>query len=281
MDRIDEYPADAAGAAEGMGLATDQTSRLAPEGPADGSLRRAPARTPSHSSSVAARRFTKVVLDLLHFIGYYVLLRRPGARLVRIAGFELAIRPTVYDPRYYRAPAYFADFISQLDLSGKTVADVCTGSGIQALAAARAGASAVVAIDINPNAVAAATVNASSNGFEHRVFPVLSDLFSAIEPSSQFDVILSNPPFCDGRAWDVADRAWRAGAGYEDIIPLFEQARKRLKSDGVMYLILSSYTDLEFLESVMQRAGFAPRIIREQRVFLETLVIYELRPAPC
>jgi methylase of polypeptide subunit release factors len=220
----------------------------------------------------------RAFVGLLHFIGYYALLKRPGTRLVRIAGFELTIRPTVYDPRYYRAPAFFAEFIDELDLSGKTVADVGTGSGLQALAAARAGASTVVAIDVNPSAVVTAAANAHANGFDHRVFPVASNLFSAIAPRARFDVILSNPPFCDGRAWDVADRAWRAGPGYSDIIPLFDQARRRLAPDGVMYLILSSHTDLEFIESVVQQAGFAPRIISERRVLLETLTIYQLRP---
>jgi methylase of polypeptide subunit release factors len=221
----------------------------------------------------------RVVLGLLHFIGYYVLLKRPGTRLTRIAGFELTIRPTVYDPRYYRAPAYFAEFISGLNLSGKTVADVGTGSGIQALAAARAGASRVVAIDVNPNAVATTAANARANGFEHCVFPVASNLFLAITPRPQFDVILANPPFCDGRAWDVADRAWRAGAQYKDITPMFDQARRRLVPDGVMYLILSSHADLEFVESVIEGAGLEARIISERRVFFETLTIYELRPA--
>lgn len=227
---------------------------------------------PRHSAN-------RVVLGLLHFIGYYVLLKRPGTRLARIAGFELTIRPTVYDPRYYRAPAYFAEFIGGLDLSGKTVADLGTGSGIQALAAARAGASRVVAIDVNPNAVVTTAANARANGFEHCVFPVASNLFLAIAPRPQFDVILANPPFCDGRAWDVADRAWRAGAQYKDITPMFEQARRRLLPDGVMYLILSSHSDLEFVESVIQRAGFEARVINERRVFFETLTIYELRPA--
>jgi release factor glutamine methyltransferase len=215
---------------------------------------------PRHSAN-------RVVLGLLHFIGYYVLLKRPGTRLARIAGFELTIRPTVYDPRYYRAPAYFAEFIGGLDLSGKTVADLGTGSGIQALAAARAGASRVVAIDVNPNAVVTTAANARANGFEHCVFPVASNLFLAIAPRPQFDVILANPPFCDGRAWDVADRAWRAGAQYKDITPMFEQARRRLLPDGVMYLILSSHSDLEFVESVIQRAGFEARVINERRVF--------------
>jgi hypothetical protein len=60
---------------------------------------------------------------------------------------------------------------------------------------------------------------------------------------------------------------------------MFEQARRRLLPDGVMYLILSSHSDLEFVESVIQRAGFEARVINERRVFFETLTIYELRPA--
>lgn len=234
---------------------------------------------PSVQSHGALGKFAnRAVVRLLHFIGYYVLLKRTDTRLIRIAGFELTISPTVYDPRYYRAPAYFAQFIGGLDLSGKTVADVGTGSGIQALAAVRAGATTVVAVDINPNAVATAAANARANGFEHRVVTVTSDLLSAIPPKPNFDVILSNPPFCDGRAWDIADRAWRAGPQYQDITPLFSQARERLAPGGVMYLILSSHTDLEFIGTVIQRTGFNVRIIGKQRVFFETLVIFELRP---
>lgn len=220
----------------------------------------------------------KAALDFLHVIGYYTLLKRPGTRTARIAGFELSIRPTVYDPRYYRAPEFFAEFIGELDLTGKKVADVGTGSGIQALAAARAGASRVLAIDVNPSAVAAAAANAQANGFANRVFPVLSNLFFSVDPAERFDVIFTNPPFCDGKAWDVADRAWRAGERYRDIAPLFDQARARLVPGGMMYMVISSHAELDVIEAIVTRAGFSPRVIRERRVLFETLLIYELRP---
>jgi methylase of polypeptide subunit release factors len=228
--------------------------------------------------SVLKKFANDVFVRVLHVIGYYTLLKRPGSRLARIAGFELTIGPTVYDPRYYRAPAYFAAFIGELDLSGKTVADLCTGSGIQALAAARAGASRVVAIDINPRAVAAAAANARANGFDDRVVAVASNLLSAIVPGPQFEVILTNPPFCDGPAWDIADRAWRAGPQYRDIAPLFEQARERLAPNGVVYLILSSHTDLECVGAFVGEAGFDARVAGWQQVLFETIIIYELRP---
>jgi release factor glutamine methyltransferase len=238
------------------------------------------ARTSLAPHRALRKSAAEVGIRVLHFLGYYALLKRTDTRLIRFAGFDLTISPTVYDPRYYRAPAFFAQFIGGLDLSGKTVADVGTGSGLQALAAARAGAETVLAVDVNPNAVATAAANARANGYEHRIVALTSDLLSAIPPTPKFDVILSNPPFCDGHAWDIADRAWRAGPQYRDIIPLFSQAHKRLASDGVMYVILSSHTDLEFIGGVMRQTGFEVRIISEQRVLFETLVIFELRPGP-
>jgi predicted nicotinamide N-methyase len=47
---------------------------------------------------------------------------------------------------------------------GRRVADIASGSGLVAIAAARAGAAAVTAYDIDPLAVAAIRVNADANG---------------------------------------------------------------------------------------------------------------------
>jgi predicted nicotinamide N-methyase len=49
---------------------------------------------------------------------------------------------------------------------GRRVLDVASGSGLVAIAAARAGAASVAAGDIDPLAVAAITVNASANGVD-------------------------------------------------------------------------------------------------------------------
>ena len=205
------------------------------------------------------------------------MLRRPGTRLIYAAGFRLTIRPTVYDPRYGVAPLFFANFIGRLDLSGKVIADLCTGSGIQALAAVRAGATRAVAIDINPVAATTAAENAGANGFGDRVLAVASNLLSAVAPGPHFDVILINPPFCAGEAWDVADRAWRAGPNYRDIAMLFEQARERLAPNGIVYLIISSKSDLGLLGNFIHRAGFSTERMSERFILLETFLIYQLR----
>ena len=128
-----------------------------------------------------------------------------------MAGFHLTVRPTVFHPRYFLTSKFFSNFLASLDLSGKKVADVGTGSGILALAAARAGATSVVAIDINPNAAESAAQNAYVNGLGGRVMAVGSDLLSGLAPTAKFDVILSSPPSFAGEPRDIADRAWHAG----------------------------------------------------------------------
>ncbi len=133
---------------------------------------------------------------------------------------------------------------SSENVPGKRVADVGTGSGILALAAARAGAASVVALDINPNAAKAAAENAHPNGLSKPIMVVGSNLLSALTPRPLFDLIVSSPPSFAGEPRDVADRAWHAGPNYRDIAMLFNQARKRLAFGGCMYVLFSTDSDL-------------------------------------
>jgi len=86
----------------------------------------------------------------IHFFSYHFILNRRQTTQTHVAGFRLIVRPMVFHPRYFLTSAFFARFLLNLDLSGKRVADVGTGSGILALAAAQAGAASVLALDISP-----------------------------------------------------------------------------------------------------------------------------------
>src|SRR5215470_12285212 len=160
----------------------------------------------------------------IHFFSYHLILKRRTTRTTRAAGFRLMVGPTVFHPRYFITSEFFAAFIGRLDLSGKRVADVGTGSGILALAAARAGAAQVTAIDINPNAALATAENARANGFGGQVTIMCANLLSALAPGALFDIIISSPPSFPGEPRDLADRAWHAGPNYRDIVALFDQA---------------------------------------------------------
>ena len=203
--------------------------------------------------------------------------KRRMTTISHAAGFRLLVPPTVFHPRYFLTSEFFASFLEDLDLSGKRVADVGTGTGILALAAARAGAPSVVAIDINPNAARAAAENARLNGLEG-IYAVCSDLLSAIAPVPLFDLILANPPDIPGEPSDLADQAWRAGSNYRVIAPLFEQTRERLAPGGRMYVLLSSEADLSALSAFIEQARFRVRLVKERSHLIESILLYELQP---
>src|SRR5271165_1239178 len=213
----------------------------------------------------------------IHFLSYHFILKRRTTRHTRAAGFRMIVPPTVFHPRYFITSEFFATFIGRLDLSGKRVADVGTGSGILALAAARAGAAKVTAIDINPNAALAVAQNARANGFGDRVTAMCSNLLSALAPDALFDVIITSPPSFPGEPRDLADRAWYAGPNYRDIALLFDQARERLVSGGRLYILLSSDSDLDLLSALMTRARFQARLAAERSLLIESFIIYSLQ----
>ncbi|HEY8418803.1 MAG TPA: 50S ribosomal protein L11 methyltransferase [Limnochordales bacterium] len=71
---------------------------------------------------------------------------------------------------YHPTTALCLEALDELVRPGDTVADIGTGSGILAIAAARLGASAVIAVDIDPTAVQAARENCRRNGVHERVW---------------------------------------------------------------------------------------------------------------
>jgi predicted nicotinamide N-methyase len=74
-------------------------------------------------------------------------------------------------------------------VKGRNVIDIASGSGLVAIAAARAGAAAVTAYDIDPLAAAAITINAGANGVA--VLAVCADVLDTDTPASpDIDVIL-------------------------------------------------------------------------------------------
>jgi predicted nicotinamide N-methyase len=89
------------------------------------------------------------------------------------------------------------------EVAGRTVLDVATGSGLCALAALLAGASHVLAADIDPFAQAAVGLNADLNGLQ--VDTTLDDLLAGPPPA--VDVVLAGDVFYeDGMAQAFA--AW-------------------------------------------------------------------------
>ncbi|HEY2671833.1 MAG TPA: 50S ribosomal protein L11 methyltransferase [Rugosimonospora sp.] len=97
-------------------------------------------------------------------------------------------------------------------VAGRQVLDVATGSGLVAIAAARAGAAHVRAVDIDPVAVTAVGCNAEANGVA--VDGVVADVLDG--DAAGFDVVLAGDAFyskaMSDRMTDFLRRAARRGA---------------------------------------------------------------------
>lgn len=120
--------------------------------------------------------------------------------------------------------------------------DLCTGSGVLAVAAAAHGCAEVLSVDISRRAVLAAWLNGRLNGF--RIRALRGDLYGPVA-GKRFDLIVSNPPYVPTPDGELPRRglarAWEGGPdGRAFIDRICAGAREHLQPGGVMLLVHSS-----------------------------------------
>jgi HemK-related putative methylase len=196
--------------------------------------------------------------------------------VARLQGFTLRVEPTVFHPAFFRSSRLLAAHVASLDLAGRRVLDMGTGSGFLGLWAARRGAE-VVALDANPRAVACARENAATNGLADRMRVLESDLFRALPAEAAFDLILWNPPFYPQDPEDAGALAWKAGRDYSSLRAFAADAGRFLARGGAVVLVLSSDVDRPLICSLFTDLGFAWRRLRASRGLFETLEVHEFR----
>jgi predicted nicotinamide N-methyase len=134
-------------------------------------------------------------------------------------------------------------------VSGRAVLDLAAGSGLVAVAAARAGARTVTANDIDPLALAATAANAEANGVEVRA--VEGDLLGT--GYAEADVVLAGDVFYSRQMAGRVLPFLRASADRGALVLVGDPGRAYLPADGMVRRATYDVPVSEALESVPVR----------------------------
>jgi release factor glutamine methyltransferase len=96
----------------------------------------------------------------------------------------------------------------------------------------------------------------------------------------KFDLIVSNPPYLpdhDNNNNNIRDLTVHGGPkGIETAIHFINSALPLLARDGNMLLVISSLADSSTLDNIIQENKVHKKVIKEKRLFYETLSIVQL-----
>lgn len=149
----------------------------------------------------------------------------------------------------------------------KRVLDMCTGSGIIAIHAARLGARRVHAFDIAPAAVACARNNSESAG---TAVHVRSGSFDEASAHGPYDVVVCNPPYVPSHSLPSGlgvTRAWDAGPeGRHVLDALCASASALLDEGGTLLLVQSEFADPRKTLRMLSDNGFNAEEVLEQTI---------------
>ncbi len=177
---------------------------------------------------------------------------------VPVCGRQYLVYPNVFSPKYFVNSEFYAKKMAAIckKKPEQTMLEIGCGTGVVAIESALAGATAVTAVDINPQAV----LNTQANSQLHQVGQKLacfkSDTYSQV-PSQEYDLLFYNTPFCytanqlQVLEMSVADRA------YQSVSEYILEAHKYLAPDGKLYLGISyALSNFELITGYLTAAGF-------------------------
>lgn len=175
--------------------------------------------------------------------------RIPAAYLTReafLGPHRFYVDERVIVPRSYIAHWLMSDTSAWLPAPDRIrdALELCTGSACLAIVMTLELDNALVtAVDISKPALQVARRNVSDYGLEDRVSLREGDLFAAVEPSSRFDLIVSNPPYVTAKSMALLPVEYRhepqiALTGGEDgltiVRRILDHARRYLRPGGTL-----------------------------------------------
>jgi release factor glutamine methyltransferase len=178
----------------------------------------------------------------------------------------------VYPPQH--DSLLLIDALHRAELAfGRRVLDLCTGSGVVAIAAAAMGAASVTAFDICPQAVRCSRGNATGAGVD---VDVHQGSWAAALDLAPFDLVVANPPYVptpSGGSRVVMPssagpaRAWDAGLDGRTVLdPLCGSAAGLLTEGGRMLVVHSALAGVGRSLELLRSSGLDARVLASQRI---------------
>ncbi|MBI2140969.1 methyltransferase [Candidatus Woesearchaeota archaeon] len=155
------------------------------------------------------------------------------------------------------------------------VLDMGTGSGIQAITAAKKKkVKSVVAADVNDDALKYAAAAAGKEKVARKITFVKSDLFSSIK--GKFDTLIFNPPYLP-QDKGIEDAAIYGGRhGYETLQRFIGGCREYLKDNGIILIVFSSRTNKQKVDEAIEGSCLEFEELEQKHLFFETLYTYSI-----
>ena len=196
---------------------------------------------------------------------------------VEVLGKKSIVYPGVFSPKYFHDTEMFASHLPIT--SGQSFLEIGPGTGVISIVAAYKSAERVVAIYINPQAVANTQANIEAHHLEDRVSVRLGNLYDALEEGEEFDIIFWNVPFGLISPEKNLSNLEKAiyDPGYKTIERFFKEAPHCLKWTGTLLIGFSSTLGrLDLLTQFAHQAGFGLILLYQEESMETHPVKFEL-----
>jgi release factor glutamine methyltransferase len=154
------------------------------------------------------------------------------------------------------------------DLTGKTVVDLGTGSGILAIVASLQGAIKVYLLDTYDKAISLALENGERNGVRDRFIHLpIGTTMLPLPVGAKVDFILSNPAQLPLPQQERENSPFYAGPdGRSMIDALIREAPTKLNPSGHLLITHNSLANLRKSLDMLKSVGLRPRILAERSI---------------
>jgi len=185
-------------------------------------------------------------------------------------GLDLNVSEDVFAPQGGEDGDPFHQTVLAEVKSSDRVLDIGTGSGVSGILAAKVSAE-VVAVDINPKAIECAKDNAERNGVADRITFAVGDIFDPIE--GDFNLIIFDPPFRWFKPRDLLEVS-TADENYRALTKFIKEAKGRLRPGGRILLNFGTSGDIDYLYTLIDRAGFKKEVFPTGEATRDGLTAY-------